>query len=76
MRNNGVLSNKIYHFFDDACLIYSVENGELVEFKSISSNEDGGGDLHEYKKKYCTTFSDTKKSIYWLEPHSVRVCSS
>lgn len=77
MTNCGVLSNKIYYFFDDGCLIYSIENGELVDFKSISSNEDSGGDLHEYKKKYCTTtFSDTKTSIYWLEPPSNCVCTS
>ncbi|XP_074325857.1 uncharacterized protein LOC141663909 [Apium graveolens] len=37
MRNSGVLlSNKIYQFFDDGCLIYSLEDGELVLFKSIS----------------------------------------
>ncbi|KAK1355562.1 hypothetical protein POM88_048818 [Heracleum sosnowskyi] len=73
---NGVLPNKIYYFFDGGCLVYSIEEGELVEFKSICSDslEDGGGDLNEYKNYFGTTFSDTNKSIYWLEPPCVRVC--
>lgn len=48
MRNIGVSSNKIYYLFDGGYLIYSVKNGELVEFKSIISSNplENGGDLH------------------------------
>ncbi|KAK1375277.1 hypothetical protein POM88_031470 [Heracleum sosnowskyi] len=76
--DNGVLSNKIYHFFDAGCVIYSIEkNGDLIELKSIHSNllEDGGSDLPEYKYKGCSESSGTTpRATYWLEPPNA--CSS
>lgn len=61
MRNNGVLSNKIYHFFGAGCVIYSIVNGDLIELKSVHSNllEDGSGDLPEYKYKGSSASSRT-----------------
>ncbi|XP_074324311.1 F-box protein At3g56470-like [Apium graveolens] len=80
MRNSGVLSNKIFHFFDGRCLVYSIEDGELVEFKPADSNllEDNGSDLSEYKNRFFGTFSDanSNKSVFWLEPPCVHVCST
>ncbi|KAL1823168.1 hypothetical protein ACET3Z_009946 [Daucus carota] len=74
MRNNGVLSDKIYHFSDGGCIVYSIENGELVEFKSNPNLlEDDACHFHEYKNTYATTLSDTGKLIFWLEPPCVRV---
>ncbi|KAK1403099.1 hypothetical protein POM88_002704 [Heracleum sosnowskyi] len=71
---NGVLPNKIYRFFNGGCLVYSLEDGKLVEFKSINSNllEDGGDDLPEYKYNYATP--DTYSS-FWLEAPRVRSSS-
>ncbi|KAL8120714.1 hypothetical protein AgCh_017769 [Apium graveolens] len=77
MRNDGVLSNKIYRFFDCGCIIfncgciiYSLEDGDLVEFKSTNSNllEDGSGDLIEYKYNCGSPYKDKTKAFYWLEP--------
>ncbi|KAK1378126.1 hypothetical protein POM88_024870 [Heracleum sosnowskyi] len=72
-RYNGVLSNKIYHFSNGGCLVYSLEeDGNLVLFKSINSNmsEDGGGELPEYKYNY-----GLPELGYWLEAPCVRSSS-
>ncbi|KAK1365114.1 hypothetical protein POM88_040675 [Heracleum sosnowskyi] len=73
---NGVLPNKIYCFFNGGCLVYSLEDGKLVEFKSINSNllEHGGDDLPEYKYKYNYATPDTYSS-FWLEAPRVRSSS-
>ncbi|XP_074322220.1 F-box protein At3g56470-like isoform X2 [Apium graveolens] len=71
-RNNGILSDKIYQVFDGGCFILSVQNGNLVEYKSITSNllEDGcaGADLPEYKYACGITTSDKTYLTFWLEP--------
>ncbi|KAK1365118.1 hypothetical protein POM88_040679 [Heracleum sosnowskyi] len=73
---NRVLPNKIYRFFNGGCLVYSLEDGKLVEFKSINSNllEHGGDDLPEYKYKYNYATPDTYSS-FWLEAPRVRSSS-
>lgn len=71
MSISGVLSNKIYRLSHCGCLIYSIEDGDLVEFKSINS-EDGGGQLGEYKYDFDISLSDATKAMYWLDPPRVR----
>lgn len=73
MRNSGVLSDKIYQFSDDGCLIYSIEeDGELTKFKSIDSNllEEGDSSDHlpVHKYKRGTGFLGSTKALYWLQP--------
>ncbi|XP_074357910.1 uncharacterized protein LOC141697423 [Apium graveolens] len=68
-RNSGVLSNKIYRFSDCGCVIYSLEDGDLIEFKKIDSALlEGGHDLPEFKNNCGITFSNTTQAFYWLEP--------
>ncbi|KAK1391175.1 hypothetical protein POM88_019353 [Heracleum sosnowskyi] len=70
--STGVLSNKIYRLFHRGCLIYSIEDGNLVEFTSINSDDGGGGKLPEYKFNCDISLSDTTKAMYWLDPPRVR----
>ncbi|XP_074351008.1 F-box protein At3g56470-like [Apium graveolens] len=65
---NGVLPNKLYWFFDGGCVIYSIVDGELVEFKSINSDDHDGGNLPEDKYNHDVSFSDAIKAVYWLYP--------
>ncbi|XP_074323830.1 F-box/kelch-repeat protein At1g57790-like [Apium graveolens] len=70
VRNDGVLSNKIYRFFKGGCIIYTIEDGDIVEFKSVNSKllKDGGSDLIEYKYNRGISYKDKTKAFYWLEP--------
>ncbi|XP_017219757.1 uncharacterized protein LOC108196823 [Daucus carota subsp. sativus] len=68
-----VLPNKIYRFCDLGCIIYSLEDGNLVEYRPSHSNllEDDCGDLPEYNDNSGITSSDATKAFYWLEPPTV-----
>ncbi|KAL1808193.1 hypothetical protein ACET3Z_025187 [Daucus carota] len=72
-KNCGVLPNKIYRFYDFGCIIYSLEDGNLVEYTPMYSNllGDGCGDLPEFKYNCGITFWDATKAFYWLEPPTV-----
>ncbi|XP_017250590.1 uncharacterized protein LOC108221206 [Daucus carota subsp. sativus] len=71
---NGLLSNKVYHFFSGGCLVYSLQDGELVQFKCINSTflGDGENDLPEYKYNYSTPATHL---AYWLEAPPVHSSS-
>ncbi|KAK1367871.1 hypothetical protein POM88_033963 [Heracleum sosnowskyi] len=67
-RNMGVLSNAIYYYFDRGCIIYSFENGVLVQLKYnvASKNTVKSGDLLQLH--YNSAIWDKKHSYFLLEP--------
>ncbi|KAK1367873.1 hypothetical protein POM88_033965 [Heracleum sosnowskyi] len=67
-RNMGVLSNAIYYYFDLGCIIYSFENGVLVQFKynPASKNTVESGDILQ---DHCDSAIRDKNHLYFfLEP--------
>ncbi|XP_074336079.1 F-box/kelch-repeat protein At1g57790-like [Apium graveolens] len=62
-RSMGVLSNAIYYYYDLGCIIYSFENGVLVQYKYNPASK---GDLLQCQ--YDSAIRDEDYCYYLLEP--------
>lgn len=63
-RNIGVLLNAIYYYSDNWCIVYSFENGALVQLGSWVNTEKSGDLLHLH---YSSVIRDKNHICYWME---------